>query len=132
VTSERRGPPTLYPGDLLERRYEIEAQVGAGGMARVFRVSVACTPREGTAGHSPPLPGGGHVTPKWRVMWKPGGGTRAHSRAMNLSGLMSAWAAPLRQSRGRAPDLDEDAEIDFKGKAKGGHPRVVASKSTEA
>ena len=37
MTSERRGPPTLCPGDLLERRYEIEAQVGAGGMARVFR-----------------------------------------------------------------------------------------------
>jgi serine/threonine protein kinase len=37
MTAERRGPPTLRPGDLLERRYEIEAQVGAGGMGRVFR-----------------------------------------------------------------------------------------------
>lgn len=37
MTSERREPPTLRPGDLLERRYEIEAQVGAGGMGRVFR-----------------------------------------------------------------------------------------------
>ena len=37
MTSERRGPPALCPGDLLERRYELEAQVGAGGMARVFR-----------------------------------------------------------------------------------------------
>lgn len=37
MTSERRDPPTLRPGDLLERRYEIEAQVGAGGMGRVFR-----------------------------------------------------------------------------------------------
>lgn len=37
MTTERRGPPTLRPGDLLERRYEIEAQVGAGGMGRVFR-----------------------------------------------------------------------------------------------
>jgi serine/threonine-protein kinase len=37
MTSERRDQPTLRPGDLLERRYEIEAQVGAGGMGRVFR-----------------------------------------------------------------------------------------------
>lgn len=37
MTSERQGSPTLRPGDLLERRYEIEAQVGAGGMGRVFR-----------------------------------------------------------------------------------------------
>ena len=28
-------------------------------------------------------------------MWKPGGGTRAHSLARNLSALMSPWAAPL-------------------------------------
>ena len=37
MTAEHHGPPTLRPGDLLERRYEIEAQVGAGGMGRVFR-----------------------------------------------------------------------------------------------
>jgi serine/threonine protein kinase len=37
MTSERCDAPLLRPGDLLERRYEIETQVGAGGMGRVFR-----------------------------------------------------------------------------------------------
>ncbi|MBL9102726.1 MAG: protein kinase [Myxococcales bacterium] len=30
-------PPKVRPGDLLEGRYEIEAQLGTGGTARVFR-----------------------------------------------------------------------------------------------
>ena len=37
MPSERCDLPNLRPGDLLERRYEIEAPLGAGGTGRVFR-----------------------------------------------------------------------------------------------